>query len=204
MDSSPNILRIAFMLVIGYFRWTLLFPMMAAWTISVGVLLIIVFDSNQETVNQGMSSFGNWIEAQPAARKVVATAFEYVFSEEEADKHPFEAFRSVVFKIWGIAALVLLVLELLASLIFGPFAPWRLKRKLGVTLLACLALTSAYVLCYFALPDQFNDPVRKNMIAFTFIGIAVFLVSTWSLVISAVLGAVARGIANPPPAEPDM
>jgi len=178
--------------------------MMVAWTISVGLLLIVIFSANQETVNQGMSSFESWIEARATARKVVVTAFEYVFSEEEANKPFFEAFRSVVFKIWGVASLVLLALEWLAGLIFGPFAPWKLKRKLGVTLLACLALTSAYVLCYFVLPDQFNGPVLKNIIAFSIIGIAVFLVSTWSLVISQVLGTVARGIAKPPPAEPDM
>ena len=204
MNSLPNMLRIAFSVVIDYFRWTQLFPMMAAWTISVGLLLIIVLDSNHETVNQGMSSFESWIERNETARTVITSAFEYIFSEEEAEKPFFEAFRSVVFKIWGFGSLVLMALAWLAGLLFGPFEPWKLKRKLGLTALAFLALVSAFVLCYFVIPDQFNGPFHENMIGFTLIGVAVFVVSTWSLVISQILGAVARSIAEPPPTEPAL
>ena len=180
-------LNIAISLVIGYFRWTQLFPMIAAWVISTGLLLVIVMD-NQEATGQVMEPAEQKIEVPPILQQAVGSIFEYVFSEEEADKHPFDAFRSVVFKIWGIISLAFMLLAWLLGLLFGPFKPWTLKKKLTVTLMACLVLESGYFWCFFAFPDEFNGSTSTTILNFLFWGAAVFLVSTWSLTISHLLG----------------
>jgi len=180
-------LNIAISLVIGYFRWTQLFPMIAAWVITTGLLLVIVMD-NQEPTAQVMESAEQKIEVPPILEQAVGSIFEYVFSEEEADKHPFEAFRSVVLKAWGIASLALMLLAWLLGLLFGPFKPWTLKKKLTVTLMACLVLESGYFWCFLAFPDEFNGSTSIIILNFLLWGAGVFLVSTWSLTISHILG----------------
>lgn len=189
-------LNIAISLVIGYFRWTQLFPMIAAWVIAAGVLMLTVVSVNEEATGQIMESVGQKIEAVPGLSRAFGAMFDYVFSEEEAEKHPFEAFKSVVLKAWGIASLGLMLLAWLLGMIFGPFKPWTLRKKLKVTLLACLGLETGYFACFLAFPDQFHGQTSIIIMNFLVWGVAVFLLSTWSLTISHMLGKWQQAIAQ--------
>jgi hypothetical protein len=181
-------LKAAISLVIGYFRWAQLFPMIAAWVIGAGLLVLFAITVDEEATGQVMESVGQRIEAMPApAQKAWASMFDYVFSEEEAEKHPFEAFKSVVLKAWGIVSLIFMLLAWLLDVLFGPFKPWALRKKLKLTLLACLVLVAGYFACFLADPDQFNGPTSLSFLYFLVIGAVVFVVSTWSLTISHLL-----------------
>ena len=181
-------LKIAFSLVIGYFRWTQLFPMIAAWVIGAGLLVLFVITANEEATGQVFESIGQRIEDVPVLAQALDSMTEYVFSEEEANKPFFEAFRSVVLKVWGIASLVFMLLAWMLDLLFGPFKPWTLRKKLKATLAACLVLVSGYFACFLANPDDFNGPTSIMVLNFLAWGAAVFVVSTWSLTISHMLG----------------
>jgi len=181
-------LKIAISLVIGYFRWTQLFPMIAAWVIGAGLLVLFAVTVDEEATGQVMDSVEQRIEAVPGLARALGSMFDYVFSEEEAGKDPFEAFRSVVLKAWGIASLAFMLLAWLLDLLFGPFKPRTLSRKLKVTLVACVALVAGYFACFFADPDQFNGPTYVSFLYFLGIGAVVFVVSTWSFTISHLLG----------------
>jgi len=184
----PMMLKPLFSLFIGYFRWTQLFPMIVAWVIGTGLLLIFFITSDPDASGQLIESVGQRIANTPVVGEAFGALMEYVFSEEEANKPFFEAFRSVVLKAWGLASLVFMLLAWLLDSVFGPFKPWTLKNKLKVTLVACLALVAGYIACFLANPDAFNGPTSRTMLNFLLTGAVVFIVSTWSLTISHLLG----------------
>jgi len=195
-------LKTAISLLIGYFRWTQLFPMIAAWAIGAGLLILFVITADEEATGQVIESVGQRVEAVPVLAQALGSTFDYVFSEEEADKHPFEAFKSVVLKVWGIVSLVFMMLAWLLDLLFGPFKPWTLKKKLKVTLVACLVLEASYFACFLANPDDFNGPISIMVLNFLVWGVAVFLISTWSLTISHMLGKLQLAIAQSDDQQP--
>jgi len=194
MDTFKSMLKIVVSLALDYVRWTQLFPMIVAWLLGVGLLLMIVVTHNEEAVGEKYESIAQWIIEKPVVAEMLSSTMKYVFSEEVVKKTFFEAFKEVVLRVWALISMGMMVVAWLARWLFGPFKSWTLTRKLQVTLFNCLLLVAGYVSYYFAYADEFNGSMMKWMLQFEILGIAIFFASVWSLVISHLLGMVQQYI----------
>ena len=188
-------LKIVVSLALDYFRWTQFFPMIVAWFIGVGMLLIILVTNNEELVASNSESIRQWIMERPVVAETLTSTMGYVFSEEVVNKPFFEAFKEVVLRVWALISVAMMVVAWLARWLFGPFKSWSLKRKLKVTAVNCMVLVGGYIACYFVDADQFNGSMMESMLQFSVWGIIIFIVSVWSLVVTHLLGKAQQAIA---------
>lgn len=203
MRNKTHPLQILGSLVIDYFRWSQLAPMITMWLFAALMMFMMFFVNHQEETVDGIAGVANWVTELP----VVGPPFvEWLKSNEVEDgvlHFGGDDFKVAAMKIWALGSLLLMVLGWLANLLFGPFQPATLKRKLAYAGLGSLALMAGFVAVYFLSPGLFNGTTLPWMLNFAAIALLVFLVSVWCLSIAHVLGLLSRSLAGSGSAKPD-
>lgn len=96
----------------------------------------------------------------------------------------FDQLLGFVMKVWAVVSLVFMAFAWLFNLLFGPFEPWPLKRKLRLLALICLMFPVGFLIFEFAAPDRFHgSPLGHGFLFAAFY----FIVSAWCLSISHLL-----------------
>jgi len=197
MNNQPKPLQMLAALVIDFFRWSQLTPMILMWAMVLGMIFMLIFVSHEEATWSMIGALAEWIASLPwIGPKFVA------FLESQAEDGVISPdlggidFKSAVLRIWGIISLVLMLIGWVAGLIFGPFKPWTLKRKLGAAALACALVVGVMMVLYFLDAETWNDGPLKVALSASGMAFVMFLINAWCLSISHALGWLSQTVAQ--------
>jgi len=194
MKTAPHPLQTVGSLVIDYFRWSQLTPMITVWFFSVMAVLLLLFVNHEEQAWDGLESVAIWVSELP----VVGPAYlEWMEEQEAADgkiKLGGDYFKRMGMKAWAVLSLAFMVISWAVGALFGPFQPWTLKRKLLLAGLGCVALMAAYVGIYALSPEMFNGSGSRWILTFAGMSFIVLMVSGWCLTIAHALGLLGRWV----------
>jgi len=192
MNNHPHPLQLVGSLVIDYFRWSQLTPMITMWFFALLMVFLLFFVNHQEQTWDSVGSVAEWVAELP----VVGPAYlEWMEEQAGADskiKLSGDDFEVMAMKVWAVLSLVFMVISWAANALFGPFQPWTLKRKLGIAGMGCAALMASFLGVYYLSPEMFNGPLSRWILTFAGITLIVFLVSGWCLSIAHALGLLSR------------
>lgn len=191
MHTAPHPLRIAGSLIIDYFRWSQLTPMILMWFGLLGILFLLFFVNNQEATWSATGSVAEWIASLP----MVGPWFSdwMAAQAENGSQGPIDL-KSIALSAWALISLVFMVLGWIAGALFGPFKPWPLKRKLALSAVAGLLFTAGFVGLFYFDPAITNEPLTKVLSNGAGMGVLAFLVSAWCLTIAHILGKVSEAV----------
>lgn len=193
-DARLNPLKLAPVLVIDYFRWSQLTPMIAFWGFSLLMLAAMFFVNNQQATWDALGTVFTYLAGLPLIGDGFVRWLESLAGRDGSLELDGEQFKATALKAWGLLSLVFMALAWIAGWLFGPFRPWTLRRKLGVTGLACLVLLAAFVAVFLQDRQQFNGPALEWMLMFASVGVLLAVVSAWCLTVAHLLGRAAWAI----------
>jgi len=189
MNKQPNPLQLLATLVIDFFRWSQLTPMILLWAFMLAMLLALLVVGNQEVTFELIGRVGEWLTTLPwIGPKLMAWLEAH---GEDGVLHfdtPGVDWKSAALTTWGVISAVFMFLAWVAGHFFGPFKPWTLKRKMGWMAVACLLVIAVFMLLYFLDRESWNDPPSKVLFTSSAMSIILFIVSAWCLMVSHVLG----------------
>lgn len=206
MEKQAHPLQFFGALVIDYFRWTQLTPMVLMWAVVVGLALLVGFVGYQDQIFNTADAVARWVaqlpgigprftawieakEAQDAAAAAAKAGGETVSAGAKGDgSDALDELKLFVLKAWGVLSLVAMGIASLVSRLFGPFEPWTLKRKLRLVALLCLIFPLAFGIAEFAAPDMVHGSLSSTLISSIGLMLLYFIVSAWCLTISHFLG----------------
>lgn len=189
-----NLFKTAITLVIDYFRWTQLTPLVIVWAFGIVMLAALVFVNYQEESFDAIAAMFHWIAGLPWIGDKLTVWLESMANDDGSLSAGGLDIKAAALKVWGFLSLAMMLIALVVNWVFGPFKPWTLKRKLGIAAVCCLLLLAAYFAVYFAKPEEFNGPVGGWILNFGGIAVLLFIVSTWCLSIAHLLGLLREGI----------
>lgn len=185
MQSQNHILKLLLSLGLGYMRWTQLTPMLLLWGFGLLMLLALTFVNFQEQTISALEFVLEWLMQLP----VVGEHIETLLSDKKDETHIATGdFKSFVLSSWAVLSLVFMLASIILSLLFGPFQPWTLKRKIQITSGGVVLLLAGMITNYYAAPQNFNGEASAWMLNFSLISLLVFVVSAYCLSISHFLG----------------
>ncbi|GAB4178526.1 MAG: hypothetical protein Kow0020_14560 [Wenzhouxiangellaceae bacterium] len=165
---------------LGYFRWTQLTPMIAAWTfyaLMIGALLITNLQDQSLPVLER-----TWVVLE----ELFGPFDEQDFGETDADgalHFTEDDILPAVLRAWGLLSLVLWLLGMLVGAVFGYPPRATLSRKLAVAAVAAL-VGVALCLCAWSFGSEtFHGSAMGWIALFLGSGLLVWLISAWSLTI---------------------
>lgn len=196
MKNNQHPMQLVGSLVIDYFRWSQLAPMITIWFFAVLMVFLLYFVNHQDETVDGMAAVAGWVAELPVVGPPFIEWMEDRATDEGVLHFGGDDFKVAAVKAWALLSLVMMVIGWLARLLFGPFQPLTLKRKLGFAGLGSLALVAGFVGVYYLSPGLFNGTAVQWTLNFAGIAILVFLVSAWCLSIAHALGLLGRSVAT--------
>lgn len=202
MKNKTHPLQLIGSVVIDYFRWSQLAPMITMWSFALLMVFMLFFVNHQDETLDGAAAVAKWVSELPMVGPVFIRWAEEKATDDGTLHFGGEDFKAMAMKAWVILSLVLMVIGWLVNIVFGPFQPWSLKRKLGAAGLACVVLMAGFMGVYFLSPETFNGPASGWLFNFLGITVLMFLVSGWCLSIAHALGLLNRLLAGNHVSEP--
>jgi hypothetical protein len=197
MNKKPNPLQMIAALLIDFFRWSQLTPMILMWAFMLGMLFALFFVNNQEATFTMVQRVTEWVASLPVIGPRFVSWAESHSRDGVLDFNPGAIdFKSAVLKAWGIISLIFMALGWLAGRVFGPFNPWTLKRKLGVAVLSSLFVVAVFMGLYFLDRETWNDPLSSVLLSASGMALVLLVVSTWCLSVSHLLGWLSGAVAE--------
>ena len=185
MQSKNHFLKLLLSWCLGYIRWTQLTPMLLLWAFGLLMLLALTVVNYQEQTMSTLEFILEWLVRLP----VVGERIVPLLSGENTETHiATNDFKSYVFSTWAILSLAFMLASIIMSLLFGPFQPWALKRKIQIASAGAVLLLAGLGANYYAAPQNFNGEAAAWMLNFSLISLLVFGVSAYCLSISHFLG----------------
>lgn len=189
--DAVSVPRVLAGLVIDYFRWTQLIPMVTAWTfllLMVGAMLLVSFQQQSfSLIEWGAYTyervFGPIEPGPPATTDVPAPAAQNDpgGTEDGVIRFSDEDFMPWVLRAWGIAALAGWLVDMLCAAVFGPREPMRLASKLKLAGLPAVACVVLFGIAYLFGSEEFHGSPVGWMLMFTGFPLGVWLVSVYCL-----------------------
>lgn len=202
MNKKIHPLQLIGSLLIDYFRWTQLVPMITLWSFALLMVFMLFFVNHQDETLDGVGAIAEWASELPVVGPALLNWAEEKASDDDTLHFSGEDLKVGAMRAWAILSLVFMVISWLVSVLFGPFQPWPLKRKLTATGLACVVLMAGFVGVYFLSPETFNGPLSGWLLNFAGIALLIFLVSAWCLSIAHALGLLNRLLTGSHYSEP--
>jgi len=194
MKNDPHPLQIFGSLLIDYFRWSQLAPMITMWFFALLMVFVLFFVNHQDETWDSIGGVAEWVTELPVVGPAYINWMEEQASADGTLHFGDDDFKAAAMKAWALLSLVFMVGGWLAGSLFGPFKPWTLKRKLGLVSLGCVVLMAGFIGVYLLSPEMFNGPMSQWVMTFAGITIFVLLVSAWCLSIAHALGLLSRSL----------
>lgn len=195
--EAVSVPRVLAGLVIDYFRWTQLVPMITAWAfllLMVGAMLLVSFQQQSfSLIEWGAGAYERVfgpIEPAPAASQSgseAARESEAGGTNDGVIRFSDEDFMPWVLRAWAILALAGWLLGMFRALLFGPREPMRLRIKLALAAVPAAACVALFALAYFFGSEEFHGSAIGWLLMFTGFPLGVWLVSAYSLTVAHVL-----------------
>ena len=168
-------------------RWTQLTPMLLLWGFGLLMLLALTYVNFQEQTTSVLEFILEWLLRLPLVGEHIAPLLSGENTETHIDARDFESF---VLSSWAMLSLVFMLASIILSLLFGPFRPWTLKRKLQIATGGSMLLLAGMIANYYAAPQNYNGEASAWMLNFSLISLLVFMVSAYCLSIAHFLGSL--------------
>lgn len=185
MQSQNHILKLLLSWGLGYMRWMQLTPMLLLWGFGLLMLLALTFVNFQEQTISALEFILEWLMRLPVVGEHIAPLLSGENTETHIDTSDLESF---VLSGWAVLSLLFMLASIILSLLFGPFQPWALKRKLHIASGGAVLLLAGMVANYYAAPQNFNGAASAWILNFALISLLVFVVSAYCLSIAHFLG----------------
>lgn len=183
-------------LVIDYFRWSQLVPMITIWLFALLMVFMLFFVNHQDETLDGVGTMAQWVTELPMLGPVFLNWMEERAGADDTLHFGNDDFKVAAVRTWAFLSLVFMGIAWLANILFGPFQPWTLKRKLVLAGVASVVLFFGFLGVYYLSPEMFNGSSAQWAMTFFGITILVFLLSAWCLSIAHALGLLNRLIAD--------
>jgi uncharacterized membrane protein YdcZ (DUF606 family) len=196
--ARPTPARLLAALALDFFRWSQLTPMILMWAMMLGLLFILFFIGNEDAVWTALERTSTWLSTLP----VIGPGFVDWLAAQAGEDGTIHIspggtdFRSAVLTAWGLISAVFMFLGWIAGVVFGPFTPWTLKRKLGAAALACVLVLAAFVALYVSDSEMWNGSPSQAVFSLSGMAIVLFVVSAWCVTASHALGWLSGAVAN--------
>ena len=185
MQLQIHFLKSLLSLGLGYLRWTQLTPMVLMWGFGLLMLLALTFVNFQEQSLSLLGSFLEWLTRLP----IIGEHVIQLLSDKDTSTHmATNNIESFIFSAWAVLSLVFFLAGMVLSLLFGPFQPWTLKRKILLAGAGVVVLLAGLVVNYYVVPQNFNGEASAWMLNFSLISLLVFVVSAYCLSVAHFLG----------------
>ena len=181
VQSQNQILKLLLSWGLGYMRWTQLTPMLLLWGFGLLMLLALTIVNFQELTISALEFILEWLMRLPVVGDQIAT----LLSDKKNEIHIATGnFKTFVLSSWAALSLMFMLASIILSLLFGPFQPWTLKRKLQITSGGAVLLLAGMTANYYAAPEYFNGQASAWILNFSLISLLVFVVSAYCLSIA--------------------
>jgi hypothetical protein len=181
---------------IQYVRWSQLIPMLTAWVLLLLMLMLIVAISFQEGLDDLLVRSEPWLESLLGAAPQVG---EPAVAEAQDGAGRVDASGALELDDIDIRPWIVrgwLVLALIGALFDGVFRgrfsiwPARLRGRLVLAAVPAVGVALGLSACYLFGSEQFHGSLFSWLLLFAGAPLVVWLVSAYSLTVSAVLGAL--------------
>lgn len=193
-QDRPKLFKLAASLVVDYFRWTQLTPMITLWLFAGFMLAAMFFINNEELTFNTIEGIAEWVSELPWIGEIYTARLEEMSDEDGRFSLGGAEFEALAVKIWSALSLIFMALAQIGGWLFGSSEPWRLHRKLTAAAIACILLLAGFIAVYFADSELFNGSIWQWMLMFTAVTMLVFIVNAWCLSVAHLLGFLSRMI----------
>ena len=190
--------RILLSLLLDYFRWTQLVPMILVWSMMIAMSFVLLLAYNEDaawslaelavTTIQSLPIFGDrfdlWVESQTV---------DGVFSPDLGAID----FKQLALKAWAWLSLAFMVLDAIFRKWTGPLPPFTLKHKLVLAGAASGLVSAGFIMIYFIDRSGWGGQFLAVLASAGGMGLALFVISAWCLTISHTLGLLSRVVMEP-------
>ncbi|MGD8416218.1 MAG: hypothetical protein PVH91_04100 [Pseudomonadales bacterium] len=194
MPSNP--LKLIVDLALSLVRWSQLAPMITAWLFGIAMPIALLVVNNLEGLVDLLGAIIEWIAGLP----LIGNAFVVQMNELAGDDGTIHLggsdLEAAALTLWSILTIACMGIAALVSWLFGPFEPWRLKRKLGMASLCSLCLSAALAGVYWSDTALFNGSHLRWMLMFVAVGVLMLLISAYCLSIAHLIGLLQKSIAG--------
>jgi hypothetical protein len=189
MKNSSDFVIIAKLLAklgLDYVRWTQLVPMVIGWAFALimvfGISLVVFQGSIDAMIQRAEPTIERFLGPAPET-----TTEEYYSDEATTIQVTDDDILPWIYRIWGGLALLGWIFSIIRTKLFGPKPSRKLRRKIGITAIACIAYTGVLILLYLAIGDFSGNTGPELMIFFVLMPFLLFIVSVWGLSISHII-----------------
>jgi hypothetical protein len=225
MHELPLPVRVVLIHVLGYFRWTQIFPMLVVWGSIWTILGLFAFVNFQE---QGLSIGTAAVElaervgfkpnfADPAASTgdgAFGASGETVpndgtlaglgrTGEDGAFLFGDEDVKKIILAYWGTVSFALYVIAVVGQRIFGLRPQRTLRRKLTVAAVFAAGTWLAFVAIYFTTSETVHGSFAEWSVVFTVLSLLPLLSSLYSLTIAHGIDLAVAGLRGDGPEPQD-
>ena len=193
MKPESHPLQLFGILVINYFRWSQLTPMILMWFSVLGLLFLLFFVNNQEATWSAAGSTAEWVAALPLVGPWFVEWMDAQAKDGSLDRVDL---KSAALTAWSALSLVFMLIGWIAGLFFGPFKPWTMKFKIGLSAIASLLLVAGFVGLFYVTPEMSKDSFAKVLSTGIGLGVVTFVVSTWCLSVAHLLDKLGNMVAE--------
>jgi len=181
VQSGKYNLKLLLSLVLDYFRWTQLTPMIITWSFALLMLTAMTIANLQAQSISAVQWVLQWLTHLP----VLGQHVNEWMSQSGSEKHITGSdLKSFVMTAWSVISLAFMLLGMILSTLSKPTQPWSLKRKLAVVGSAAFVLLAGFISNYFTHIEKFSGETSGWMLNFSALSLIVFLVSLYSLAVS--------------------
>lgn len=168
-------------LVLDYFRWTQLIPMILGWAFAIMMILGISLVVFQGSINAFLEN------TEPLIERYIGAADE---SGEANTSLSFTGDDIIpwILKIWGWLAFAGWILSIIREKIFGPRPPGQLGRKIKISGIAAGAFSVILLVMYLAIGDSSANTTLELMVPFVLMPLLLWGVSAYGFTVSFVIG----------------
>lgn len=177
------IVKLLVNLVLDYFRWTQLIPMVLGWAFAIVMITAIMLVVFQGSIDSFLES------TEPMVERVLGPTPESTESEEVTGLHFTEDdIVPWILKVWGWLAFAVWILSIIREKIFGPRPPGKLGRKIKVSGIAAGSITIILLIMYLLMGDFSGNTILELMVPFVLLPLLLWGVSAYGLTVSFLIG----------------
>lgn len=167
-------------LVLDYFRWTQLIPMILGWAFAIVMILGISLVVFQGSINAFLEN------TEPMIERFIGSATESSDAETGLSFTGNDIIPWIL-KIWGWLAFSGWILSIIREKIFGPRPPGRLGRKIKISGIAAGVFSVILLTMYLAIGDFSGNTTLELMVTFVLMPLFLWGVSAYGLTVSFVI-----------------
>ncbi len=184
-----TMLRYLFSILLDFVRWSQMVPMVLAWAFMLIALVAMTIINFQQT----SFTFFEWVAGLWERHDWLPVWSTPAYEQTDGSVHiTDEQLRPLILKAWGWLSLILLIIDLLRTSLFGVRQARSLRRGLVITALGCAMVGTGFGLNYLFGNEPYQGGPFGWLVLFIGGPAVVWLISAYSLSVNHLLNGLNR------------